>query len=441
MSGTDNGPMREGTTLLAGRIVTATGVHAPGWIRIADGRIMAVGGGTPVDDAVSPRDAVRDLGADAIVVPGFVDLHAHGGGGGSYDGGTSEALSASRAHLAHGTTSTMASLVTASPSDLLERVARVAALILGDGGGGGDNGGGGDGGAGDGGDGGGDHPRSSSSIGGAGASTIRGIHLEGPWLSPARAGAHAPELLRHPDPAEIDALLEAGRGTVRMVTIAPELPGALDAIRRFADAGVVVAVGHTDAGYETTRRAIDAGARVGTHLFNAMRGLDHREPGPVLALVEDERVSVELIADGVHLHPSLVAAVRRAVGIDRVLLVTDAMSAAAMNAAAMDASGPSDGEYRLGGLDVEVRGGVARLAGTDTIAGSTATMDAMFRAAAGAGADAELSAAVLQTSANPARVAGWRDVGDLAPGKRADLVVLDPSLEVREVLSSGLRSA
>ncbi|MFC7766269.1 N-acetylglucosamine-6-phosphate deacetylase [Leucobacter soli] len=209
---------------------------------------------------------------------------------------------------------------------------------------------------------------------GGGSAIIRGIHLEGPWLSPVRAGAHAPGLLRHPDPRELDALLAAGRGRIRMVTIAPELPGALDAIRRIVDAGAVAAIGHTDADYETTRRAIDAGARVATHLFNAMRPLHHREPGPTLALMEDPRVSVELIADGVHLHPALVDGVRDAVGPDRVLLVTDAM----------DAAGYADGDYRLGELDVEVRGGIARLAGSDTIAGSTATMDAMFRAAAGA---------------------------------------------------------
>lgn len=427
-------------TLRAARVVTADAVHAPGWVRVDGGEIVGVGGGGDSGGcgggggdgfAADAGGGVRDLG-DAILVPGFIDIHAHGGGGGSYgaacldqDPAVADAEASVRracaAHLAHGTTTTLASLVTASPERLLAGVAALADLA----------------------------ERGEE----GGSAIIRGIHLEGPWLSPVRAGAHAPGLLRHPDPRELDALLAAGRGRIRMVTIAPELPGALDAIRRIVDAGAVAAIGHTDADYETTRRAIDAGARVATHLFNAMRPLHHREPGPTLALMEDPRVSVELIADGVHLHPALVDGVRDAVGPDRVLLVTDAM----------DAAGYADGDYRLGELDVEVRGGIARLAGSDTIAGSTATMDAMFRAAAGAvggavagggsdaaldgavpvGAvptdaapiDAALIAAVRQTSANQARVMGWTDVGGIAPGRRANLVVLDPSLRVREVLA------
>lgn len=408
-------------TLLAARVVTAGAVHAPGWVRIAAGRIAGVGSGRP-PGLSKESGPVRDLG-DATIVPGFVDVHVHGGGGGSYvatgprEAARASALTARAAHRAHGTVATLASLVTESPERLLTAVEALAELA--DGADGADDGANGD-------------------VGDAGG--IRGIHLEGPWLSPARAGAHAAELLRDPDLAEIDALLAAGRGLIRMVTIAPELPGAQDAIRRLVDAGVTVAIGHTDADYATVRRAIDAGARVATHLFNAMRPLNHREPGPVLALMEDPRVAVELIADGVHLHPSLVCGVRRAVGADRVLLVTDAM----------DAAGHADGDYRLGALDVEVRGGVARVAGTDTIAGSSATMDQLFRAAVGAGSgaagdaaasgaspsDAELIDAVRQTSTNQARLMGWSDLGDIAVGTRADLVVLDPRLRVREVLAA-----
>lgn len=371
-------------TLLAARVVAADAVHAPGWVRVADGRVSGVGSGRP-DPAALDGSRVRDLG-DATIVPGFIDLHVHGGGGGSFGGGRASVLAARDAHRARGTAATLASLVTESPEHLLERVALLADL--------------------------------------AEEGVIRGIHLEGPWLSPHRAGAHAPGLLRDPDPVEIDALLAAARGSIRSVTIAPELPGALDAIRRLADAGAVPAIGHTDADYETTRRAIDAGARAATHLFNAMRPLGHREPGPVLALMEDPRVALELVADGVHLHPALVAGVRRAVGADRVLLVTDAMDAAAH----------ADGDYRLGALDVEVRGGVARLAGSDTIAGSTATMDALFRAAAGADpSEDDLVAAVRQTSTNQARLMGWEELGDIAVGARAELVVLDPGLRVREL--------
>ncbi|MBK0419492.1 N-acetylglucosamine-6-phosphate deacetylase [Leucobacter sp. CSA1] len=406
------------TVLAASRVVTSGAVHAPGWVAIEGDTIVGLGAGRP-------QRIDRDLGA-AILVPGFVDIHVHGGGGGSYaDGSVESALRARDAHRAHGTTTTLASLVTAAPAELLAGVRMLAAL--------------------------------------AADGEVGGIHLEGPWLSPARAGAHAPALLRDPDPGEIDALLAAGDGAIRMVTIAPELRGGLDAVRRFVDAGVTVAIGHTDADHARTRAAIDAGATVATHLCNAMRPVHHREPGPVVALMRDQRVTLELISDGVHLHPALVEGVEAAVGADRVALVTDAMGAA----------GCGDGRHRLGALDVEVRGGIARVLGTDTIAGSTVTMDAVFRRralrdpAAVAGAwgsaalaeaehaprgaavglernarsrrdlDAALIAAARQTASNPARAIGWERVGDIAPGRRADFAVLDPELRVTEVIVGG----
>ncbi|WP_017883663.1 N-acetylglucosamine-6-phosphate deacetylase [Leucobacter sp. UCD-THU] len=397
-------------TVAADRVVTSAAVHAPGWVSFERGAITGVGGGRP---AVQPD---RELGG-ATLVPGFVDVHVHGGGGAGYTEGSETLARRARAvHLAHGTTTSMASLVTDAPAGLLAGVETLAALVA--------------------------------------VGEIRGIHLEGPWLSPARAGAHDPGLLRHPDPAEIDALLRAGSlpaaeqtdaaggrtgaaqdggsgatpNAIAMVTIAPELPGALEAIERFVRAGVVVAIGHTDADYERVVRAIDAGAAVATHLFNAMRPLHHREPGPVLALLEDPRVSIELIADGTHLHPALARWAAGRAGEGRALLVTDAMGAA----------GCGDGAYRLGALDVEVAGGVARVAGTDTIAGSTATMDGLFRRWAGdCAGDAELIDAVRLTAANPARAMGWHDVGDLAVGRRMHAVALDPDLRIVEVLRAG----
>lgn len=374
--------------LAAAKVVTSGGVLSPGWAEVEGDEIVAVGPGRPAG-------ITRDLG-DGVLVPGFVDAHVHGGGGSSYPEATAAAARAARrAHLAHGTTSTMASLVAAPPRQLLEQVEALAPLVE--------------------------------------AGELRGIHLEGPWLSPVRRGAHDPAALRDPSPAEIDALLAAGRGAIRMVTIAPELPGALAAVERFAAAGVVVAVGHTDADFDTTRAAIDSGATVATHLFNAMPPLLHREPGPVLALLRDERATLELVADGVHLHPSLAQWVEEVAGPDRVMLVTDAMGAAACG----------DGAYRLGALDVTVSDGVARVTGTGTIAGSTVTMDRLFRERAildplsGRYDDASLAAAARLTAANPARAMGWGDVGDIAPGRRADLVVLSPELEVREVLHRG----
>ncbi len=214
-----------------------------------------------------------------------------------------------------------------------------------------------------------------------------------------------------------------------MITFAPERAGALAAIRRVVDTGVVAAVGHTDATYEQTRAAVAAGATVATHLFNAMRPVHHREPGPVIALLEDPRVTVEVIADGVHVDPALYRHVTRSAGPDRVSLVTDAMAAAGM----------ADGPYRIGPLAVEVDDGVAHLAGTDTIAGSTATMARLFRFAVqhcGLARDDALRAAVLQSSVNPARALGLPDP-ILTPGNRADLVVLDDALSVTAVIHRG----
>jgi N-acetylglucosamine-6-phosphate deacetylase len=258
---------------------------------------------------------------------------------------------------------------------------------------------------------------------------VAGIHLEGPWLAAERQGAHELSALRDPDPAELDAVLAAGRDTIRMVTLAPERSGGIDAVRRIVDAGAVAAVGHTEATYEQARAAIDAGATVGTHLFNAMRPVHHREPGPVIALMEDPRVTVEMITDGVHLHPALYREVMQSVGPDRIALITDAMAAAGM----------ADGAYRLGELAFDVVGGIARVAGTDTIAGSTATMDQVFRFAvvnSGRPRDEALLAAVRQSSVNPARALGLPDPG-LAPGGPADLVVLGPDLTVAGVLHRG----
>jgi N-acetylglucosamine-6-phosphate deacetylase len=214
-----------------------------------------------------------------------------------------------------------------------------------------------------------------------------------------------------------------------MVTLAPELPGSAAAIRRFVDAGTVVALGHTDATYEQTSEAIATGATVGTHLFNAMRPLHHREPGPALALLQDPRVSLELIADGVHVHPALVRAVIEAAGPDRVALVTDAIAAA----------GCADGSFRLGTNQVDVVSGVARVHGTSTLAGSTATMDRLFRAVAGlpSDPDAGLVAAVTMTSATPARVLGLDLVGSLRKGLDANLVVFNQDLQVTAVMVDG----
>ena len=369
-----------GLLLAAARVVTPARTLAPGWLQVDGDRIAAVGAGEP------DRPADLDL-PDATVVPGFVDTHVHGGGGASFDGGDAEAAARVVAtHRAHGTTTMLASLVTDAPDGLTTSARRLAALVA-------------DG-------------------------LLSGIHLEGPWLSERYAGAHDPSLLSTPSPELVDRLVEACDGQLRMVTLAPELPGGVDAVRRLTAAGVVAAIGHTDATYDQARAALDAGAAVGTHLFNAMRALHHREPGPVAALLEHPDAYVELIADGVHVHPAMVG-LAAAAKPQHTVLVTDAMAAAAA----------ADGDYRLGRLDVTVRDGVARLA-SGAIAGSTATMASAVRFAVRR-AGLSLEDAVRAATASPAALHGLARVGQLRPGYDADLVVLDADLDVLRVMRRG----
>lgn len=372
--------------LAAATVLHPAGHHSPGWLRTRGDRIVAGGAGLP--DGTPDHDF-----AGCVLAPGFVDMHVHGGGGGAYTSGdVGEVHAVADFHRRHGTTTTLASLVSAAPEELERSVSLLADLV--------DEG------------------------------VLAGIHLEGPWLSASRGGAHDRAQLRPPDPGEVDRLLRLGRGAVRMVTLAPELDGAMAAIGRIVGAGAVAAIGHTDASYDTTREAIAAGARVGTHLFNGMRPLHHREPGPVMALLEDPAVTVEVVADGVHLHPRLVSWVRHVAGAGRVALVTDAMAAAGM----------PDGDYQLGSLHVHVRDRVARLPGNGTIAGSTATMDEMFRNAVVHSdlprPDALVAASVM-TAATPAAALGLGDVGSLEAGRRADLVVLDSDLRTVGVMRAG----
>lgn len=258
---------------------------------------------------------------------------------------------------------------------------------------------------------------------------LAGIYLEGPFIARSRCGAHDPELLREPDRAEFDRMLKAGRGHVRMVTLAPELPGALALVRAAVDSGVVAAVGHTEADYEQTRAAFDAGATVATHLYNQMGPLHHRDPGPVAAALNDERVTVELINDGVHVHPGAAQLVFDAAGSDRVALITDAMPA----------TGLDDGEYRLGGLRVTVRGGRATVTDTGALASSTIVLPQAVRHAVEHVGGVDIEAAARAATATPARALGLdrSGIGALAPGTRADLAILDHELEVAAVMRDG----
>jgi N-acetylglucosamine-6-phosphate deacetylase len=353
---------------------------ADGWVHVRETRIAAIGSGrVPSIDAPVVR-----LPEGACLAPGFIDLHVHGGGGAQVGPDPRAIAEMAVFHARHGTTGLLATTAPAAEGTLLDTVRAVAAVARRP------------------------YPQ---------AAQVLGCHLEGPFVSPARPGALEVRHLRAPDPAELGRLLDAGGGSVQMIAIAPELPGALELIADAAGEGVVVAIGHTDATYDEALAGIDRGARAATHLFNGMRPPHHREPGPVGAALAAPRVTAELIADGVHVHPAMLRVVHLAKGPDRVALVTDAMQAA----------GLPDGDYTLGEQPVVVSGGEARIA-TGSLAGSTLTMD---RAVCVCVRDAgiPLIDALTMASATPAALLGIGEVaGRIAPGADADLVVLDEEL-------------
>ncbi len=351
------------------------------WVEVDGERIVGVGQGA------APRTPDVVVNDGRVLAPGYVDVHSHGGGTAAF--GTSDPRDVETVlatHRAHGTTTMVASLVTASLAELTRQVDLLADFVR-------------DG-------------------------RLAGVHLEGPWLSSQYKGAHDPALLCDPSPETVGALLKVGGGVVRMITFAPERAGAMASIRLAADHGCVAALGHTAADYATAVAAIDAGVTGATHLFNAMPPLLHRAPGPVLALWSAPQVWVELVCDGIHVNTNLISWVMETVP-GRVVLVTDAMAAA----------GAADGDYLLGELPVEVRDGVARLAGQDTIAGSTLTLDRAVRVAVGAGVP--LAQALRSATEHPADYLSLPDVGRFKVGSRADAVVLTPSLDVERVLWRG----
>ena len=309
------------------------------------------------------------------MLPGFVDAHVHGALGTDFGALGSDPGPAVEHHARHGSTTLVASIATAEPRTTCDRLRELAPLVR-------------DG-------------------------ALAGLHLEGPFLAAGRRGAHDPALLRAPDRAAVDELLSAADGALAVVTLAPELPGALDAVRHLTDAGVVVAIGHTEASAEVVGAAAEAGATLVTHLFNGMPPLHHREPGPVGAALADPRLSVELIGDGHHV-ADLALDAARAAARGRTLLVSDAMAA----------TGLGDGRYRLAGSDVVVTGGVAMLADGSSLAGSTTPVGGAAQRLLDRGADPAQVVALTRTA--PARVLGLSPE-PLGPGSAADLVVVERS--------------
>ncbi|MEQ8439207.1 MAG: N-acetylglucosamine-6-phosphate deacetylase [Ilumatobacter fluminis] len=368
------------TLIHSGTLVDANG-ERPGWVHIDDGRIVSTG--DPSEQAPSADRSVDATGR--YVTPGFVDIHGHGAGGAHYQDGTEEALAALAAMRQYGTTRAVASFVSTT-------IDRMVHSIIG--------------------------ARSAMDL----DPGLLGVHVEGPFIAPGRKGAHDRRVLCHPDRESVDRLLDVAPGIVRQITIAPELPGAMEAISRFVAAGIPVAVGHTDCDYDAAREAFDRGASLVTHAFNAMAQIEGRFPGVLGAAVAAEHVTIEVIADGIHVHPASIALLFAAAP-GRIALVTDAMAGA----------GASDGCYTLGSLDVDVADGRAVVAGTDTLAGSTLTPDRALRTAVH-DCGIALHDAVGALTDTPARAVGEKEPALLVSGAPGDLVLFDADLSVVDVL-------
>jgi N-acetylglucosamine-6-phosphate deacetylase len=369
-------------------VVTDGSVVRGGWVLVEDGVISDVG----ASDRRPTVAAVRTSAPGTYVLPGFIDIHMHGGGGGSFASDLASAERAARFHASNGTTSLLAGINTSAPGFLLDQVTRLG------------------------------HWGEELEAG----CRLLGIHLEGPYISKIRRGAQDPHQIRPPDSQELSALLQAAPGRIRLMTAAPELPGFYDIARLAQNAGVVVAAGHTDADGAQLRHAIQAGAKDLTHTFNAMRPILHRSPGVMEAIV-DTSVFCELICDGVHVHPTFVRMLRSLVGRERLVLITDA---------AMWAGAP-DGAYESSSRSVDVRDGAVFLRGTDTLDGSTLTMaEAARRYVEFTGADPVELAAV--TATNAARLLGEdHRVGRVQVGYQADLVFLDDHMKCVGVMQGG----
>jgi N-acetylglucosamine-6-phosphate deacetylase len=373
-------------TLRGARLIDATLDIPRGDISINGTRIQSVELASEAQEQVIEAD-------NMIVMPGFIDVHTHGGGGFNLHTTESSQIGAyARWAPATGVTAFLIAVV-GTPGSLPEAQLEAAITAM-------------------------NHFE-------AGAEPL-GIHLEGPYISSARRGAHLPSWLRSPDAAETERVLELTDSYLQVVTLAPELPGAAAMISRLIDAGITVSIGHTDATYEQAQEAIDLGITHATHCFNAMRPLHHRHPGPLAAIAQAEQVSGELIADGVHVHPAAMEALVKLLGPRRVIVITDALAAAGM----------STGTFDFAGQPAQVVSGVARLA-DGTITGSVLTMDQALRNMLSM-THVSLQETVGMLTLNPACAAGVIErKGRLQAGYDADLLIFDSSLALQATICRG----
>jgi N-acetylglucosamine-6-phosphate deacetylase len=377
------------TLISGGRIITPAEIIDDTVVVIENGKIAALEPQRQV--AERPPDTEWIDASGLLVVPGLIDIHVHGGAGCDTMDATPQAIERmSTFFLQHGVTSYLPTTIT-NQADAIERALDNVSACM---------------------------------------ATVRGarplgVHMEGPYLSHAHPGAQPPDWLCNPDPACYRRWLDTG--LVRSVTLAPELPGALEFIREGVSRGVRFSAGHTGASYAQMQQAVDAGLSLTTHTFNGMPALHHREPGVVGAALSDYRVFCEVIADGIHVHPAVLRLLACAQGVERVVLVTDAMRAA----------GLADGEYDLGGQMVHVQAGVARTTG-GALAGSTLTLDHAVRNMVKLAGLTPIQALTMATM-TPAAALGLSDrKGAIRPGADADILLVDSDLEIKAVLLGGI---
>ncbi|OXS56209.1 N-acetylglucosamine-6-phosphate deacetylase [Cohnella sp. CIP 111063] len=386
-----SGPSREFVVVNA-RVAAPAGTIERGYVHIKEDKIAAIGS---VADLAGQAEGVERIDAGgAWLIPGFVDVHVHGGANHDFMDADEEGIrEITKFHASNGTTSMLATTLTAPREELTAVIALAADYMS--------------------------KPMPYAKL--------VGVHLEGPFVNVKWKGAQNPAYILPPQPEWLEEWVARFPGVVKLQTLAPEIEGSLDYIEKLAANGIVPSCGHTDATYDQIIAAADRGLRHAVHTFNAMTPLHHRNPGTVGAVLTDDRITAEVIADGHHVHPAGVKLITRAKGVHNVILVTDAMAAAGM----------PDGDYDLGGLPVHMKCGVARLKENDSLAGSTLTMISAVRFLVRE-IGVSLEEASLMASANPARQLGLADsIGTLEAGKQADFLLLNDDLDIQSTWIDG----